>query len=438
MLVFISCAAIGFLVWFMWRMYRSHPYSIYPILFPCIILVWEGVSVAFLESGVYSPELYITTRWTGATLRYVAALFTFLGAYWIVFHFMVSGKWRERVTKSAPEEAPELVNWAICALGLATGLVLLYYMPSGPVESKSKYIVENPQAIRDFVLKYMPFIGFALGFAAANTRNLACRFATYASAVCILGSLVLFGNKFSGLISFFAPMFLTYAAIATFAPAERKLFGLNQKQQAWAGAAALVGIMAFSMAKYLAVADLAGMDYLIERVFILQGGIWWYTDYQAFFGSYHPGFDAFVEFSRQHDYHKNSSLMYLMSRAIGYDLTYKIFFVDISLYTGAFPAVFYELFGKTGPVVAGAVAGAATGICNAYLVRKILRRQFILAMVAFSLYLPIMSVMDGGEFTQLFSYTLLVKLLVLLIIELVVRVLTYDVRFPRLQAATHA
>jgi hypothetical protein len=85
-----NIALIGLFVALVLRMYKDIPYALMPVAGIAIVLAWQGVSVAYLEKGAYSPELMLTTYWTGATIRYVLAILSFLLAYWAVFRAVVS------------------------------------------------------------------------------------------------------------------------------------------------------------------------------------------------------------------------------------------------------------------------------------------------------------------------------------------------------------
>jgi hypothetical protein len=164
--------------------------------------------------------------------------------------------------------------------------------------------------------------------------------------------------------------------------------------------------------------ETAGIQYIAERVFVLQGGIWWNTDNSAVHGLYQPGFKEFADFVRGEGYFTGSSLKYLMSRAIGYDLTNKIFTIDNALFTGTFPAIFYEIGGRFGPVLFGALSGAIIAVFAGYATRKVLQGQVLLTIVALGIYLPISNIAAAAEFTPLASLGLLAKIGVVACLEL--------------------
>jgi len=420
----LNIALIGIFVLLVLGMYKDNPYALMPVVSVAIILAWQGVSVAYLETGAYSPELMLTTYWTGATIRYVLAIVSFLLAYWAVFRLIVNRRWirshqgNAQSMNNAERFAAPLIF--ICLLGI---LVLLVYAPRGAIDSRSKFLVDNPNSLRNLLLGYQPYLTLVLGYASGVTSKPRIRMLGYASLLLMLLVLYLYGNKFSAIVETFFYFCLPFLALVKFRPIDRKMFGWTMRRQlVVAGAVLLLTVSAGVVRQVQYVhssgTQNAGAEYLAQRVFILQGGIWWHTDNEAIHGSYQPGFKEFRNFVRNENYFPDSSLMYLMTKAIGYDLTYKIFMIDDSLFTGTFPSIFYEIGGKTGPVLLGGLTGIILALAAGYATRKILLGQVMLTIVAIGIYLPISDVASAAEFTPLASYGLLTKIGIVVCLEL--------------------
>lgn len=408
----------------LWWLHRENRFSIIPILFPSIILCWQGLSVAFLETGVYSPELYMTTLYSGGTIRFVSAVLIFLFSYGWVFNFIVNDNRVVRRFGTVTDRISfESRNMFFVSVAFISGIILFIYAPNGEVLSRSRLLTENPVFIRDFIFKYLPAISFFLGLAAGTTKKQSIRSLCFVILFFYLYILVCYGNKFSGLFGVISFFLIAYYTMMRLFPIKRPVFWITARKQLLIGVLIFTIFMGLGIGKYLGSGGGAeAAQYLFERVLILQGGIWWHTDYVAMFGIDRPGFNDFYSFMKSVEFHPNSSLMYLMTKAIGHELTYKIFFLHGSLYTGAFPAIFYEFFGFLSVIIFSAVSGGCIAFASGYLIRTIVRRNVLLLVGAFYIYVPIVNIMDAGEFLQLFSINLLIKIMLVCMLELVCKV----------------
>jgi hypothetical protein len=422
----INFASAGVILLLLWRIGRDNRFAVIPIFLPFLILIWEVVSVAYLELGAYSPELQFTTRQTGATLRLVFALSCFLMAYWLVFRAIVSRKWLAQMPNdTGGSDNVEALAWWMTAAAIATAFLLLANIPPGVLESRSRALVEHPSFLRDKLLAYHPIVGLVLGFAAGVTARSRTRLLSYAGFALHLLTLYLYGNKFSGLLAFVFPFALSFLPLVYRLDRERTVFGLGIGVQVAIASTFVAAMIGMGIYRYFIILESAAHGYVMTRVFVLQGGMWWFTDYTATHGSYLPGPRSLIDFTVAQNFHPNSGLMYLMTRAIGWNLTKKIFFVDVSLYTGTFPSLFYVL-GAAGPPSLCAFLGVVIGSVSAYLTRKILRLQLWRMLLALTLFLPVFSLLDPGEFTQLYSIAFPVKLAAILLAEFVL----YTIALP--------
>jgi hypothetical protein len=420
----LNIALLGIFVAILWRMYKDTPYALMPIASIVLVLTWQGVSVAYLETGVYSPELMLATHRTGATLRYVAAISSFVLAYWVVFRGMLSRRWLagHQSDVRSLEKADRLAA-PLILIGLGAMVALLAWAPRGDIASRSQFLVQNPVYLRDRLLDYQPYLALILGYATGVALKARTRILGYMTLLLMLTVLYLYGNKFSGITEAFVFFCVPFVALVKFRPMDRSVFGLSVKRQALIATMALTMLVVAGLVRQIQYFQIMGSEktgaqYLAERVFVLQGGIWWNTDNSAIHGLYEPGFKQFIHFVQEEKYFPDSSLMYLMTRAIGYDLTYKIFTFDNSLFTGAFPAIFYEIGGRYGPIVFSGLTGAIIALSAGYVARKILLGQVLLALVAFGIYLPFSNLASAAEFTPLLSFGLLAKFAIIGFIEL--------------------
>ena len=124
-------------IFILYRMFKDNFYSVFPIVIPFISVISIGISVAYLETGVYSSELLLTTRQTGGTVRYVLAISAFLLAYWFIFRLIVSKKWIAYQKKvSQKKHRNEIINKFIVIIGIGIAILLLSYVPKNAWEEE--------------------------------------------------------------------------------------------------------------------------------------------------------------------------------------------------------------------------------------------------------------------------------------------------------------
>jgi hypothetical protein len=406
-----------------YKMYKDSIYTVIPICFPLLGLIWMGISIAYLETGRYAPIIFSSTYLTGAAIRYVVAISVFLLTYWCAFRLIINKKWlsNNRI-KLAEVHTSEAINMFILVIGLAGILILIFHLPEERPDARVAYTLENPSFIRDLTFGYLPVIGFLFGFAAAVTYSARIRTLSYILATFIVVIIFLFGHKFSGIISYFQYFFVSYFIIAHFFLRDRPISIMRKVKKN------IIIIILSSIITLLVIAGIVKeasisnkdiIEYLANRLFIEQGAMWWFTDYHTVYGSNLTGWGYFMDFVKSIDYDSNLSLIYLMAKSIGWASTYKIVFINKGILTGAFPAIFYEIGGVCGPVVFSAVSGIIIAIFAGYMTRKLIQKQFILLVIAVYMFAPVVSLIDSGEFLHLFRYQFIIKIICAIFLELI-------------------
>lgn len=405
-------------IFILYRMFKDNYYSVFPIIVPFIGVFSIGISIAYLETGVYLSELFITAWQTGGTVRYVLAISAFLLAYWFIFGLIVNKKWIAYQKKRFLEKRNnEIINKFIVILGIGTAILFFSYVPKEVVESRNLFLVDNPSTVRDFIWAYLPFISLYLGFAAGCTKRSITRVGSYLSVVLIILALYGFGHKFSAIISFIGSFAISFFIFLKFIPMRRQVFGIELRGQFIFAIIAMILLIVMGIYRYVNIAEYNITEYLINRIFVLPGGIWWFTDYETIHGLGQINIQDFIDFINSGDYDKNLSLIYLMTKAIGTDLTYKIVFIHHGLYTGAFPASFYIIGGTTAVVLFSIISGIVIAVISGHLVRKLIKRQVVLLLISFSIYLPVIAILESGEFMHLLSIKLIIRIIILLVLE---------------------
>lgn len=421
--LWLDIAAIAGLVLLIARMIWKNPVAFFPIGSILLVQIWESISVAYLETGTYTPELLLETHRTGATFRFVFAIALFVLAYWATFRALLNRNWKSRLNaQSAKLNSATRLALPMILAALAATLLLAVFVPREAVDLRSRYLHDHPNFLRDELLAYLPTVTLILGLGCGLARTARARILGYTTMLLILTVLYLFGNKFSEITESFFLFCIPLVACIHFYPMDRKVFGMSlRRQMLFAGCAVLalvtMGVLRQINQAQLASSDTQGEEYLMQRVFIAQGGIYWFTDNQIVHGASQPRLAEFLQFVRDENYSKNSSLMYLMSLAIGYDLTWKIFTINNSLFTGAFPSIFFIIGGRYGPFFLCPLVGVIVGAITAYSLRKMLQGQLLLAVLAFSIFAPVQGFASSAEFTGFLSWGFATKLFLLLTAE---------------------
>lgn len=377
-----------------------------------------GLSLSYLETGVYSSELFTYTEPTGATGRYIFAICGFLVTYFFVFNFIVNEKWIKIQEKIINKRNDELFYKIISIIGLGIAILYFSYIPRETVESRNLYLIEHPDPVRNLIMKYLPFIGLYLGLAAGFSKRKFTKITTYLSVVVIVLSLYLFGHKASAFISFLSIFAIPYLVISILYLNKHSFCKTFFTKKILFAFITLIAFIFFGIMRYVNIAQIELFDYLKDRLLCFQGGIWWTTDYQIFYTKNDVWLDNFIQFFLTTDYTNNISLIYLMEKAIGEQLTNKIVFLHCGIYSGGFPASFY-IFGKNGPIIFSLITGIISAIACGCLIKKIIRRQYIFLIFYFYLYLYVITISTSGEFVQIFSIKFAFYLFLVILAEYV-------------------
>ncbi len=413
---------------------RKVPFAL-PALAPVFLFtLWQAVSSAHLESGVYSFELFTRTYATGATWRLVTAFAALILCYWIPFHLYKSP--RASGSDEGSSGQARLLSPALVAALACAALIVLWYAPSGPVSSRNQFIAETHSPIRDMVFKYLPLLAFGGGISAALSKNIPLTAAAYASALLSVFSMTRFGHKFSGLLDLLFPfsipvlimvfrrtgdkryirvLLLLLSSLLFFSAAlSRTAFSsyLDMRREGW-----MEMRPRLSGASNLEVT----LNYIKDRVFVLQGGLWWATDRNIITRGERYGLDAMLDYAgKMTDKSLAPSNAFITEKAIGKEKT-EYLLERYTQYTAAAPAVFYAMAGPAGPVLMYSLSGLILGLASLYICRKIFQAHILRALIAFTLFIPVQNFILAGEPGRLSPRNLAVKALLLLVLELAAR-----------------
>ncbi|HBE88814.1 MAG TPA: hypothetical protein DDW67_06700, partial [Elusimicrobia bacterium] len=359
-------------------------------------MFWQLVSVSFLEAGAYTPELMVWTYTTGAASRLSVALFFLLTGGWVGFRLFFNGP-KEKFKGVYPEWTLVL---SILIL-IISSTVLFFYAPSDLSMWRATFLAENQSALRDVLLKYLPLLSFLGGVSSVSSVQPTLRLSGYISMCYLLSVLVLYGHKFSGLVSVLFPFLLGTGFSLYYLLKDTHLVRETLKRVffllIFSGLMMVRGFFLYLAAHYqeasspgvLSKSEIAHSltSYLTERILLLQGAMWWVVD------------RSIVKDANSYSWTKvwNYSFTCTSDRPFNSFLTEKYAGADRLRYLrerrvyfeGTSPAIYYELLGPAGPVLSFFVFGFVYSCFVVYLVRRLTTGNLVHVALIFITLMPI-------------------------------------------------
>ncbi|MEO9849678.1 DUF6418 domain-containing protein [Reichenbachiella sp.] len=301
---------------------------------------------------------------------------------------------------------------------LKTGVPLLNSM-----DRASYWKMIEPIPVVYTLLSNFLFISFLIGycFAFEKVRTGSANLPLIQFALLIL-FFVLSGNKFSALLALITN-FLIVPVFFGF----QKSFNWK-KVVKWGGLSILffAGAILIQSSTYSLDGDFYGkygiFSYLFQRVFILQGEIWWKT-YQDIivnnqFDSNHIWQEIRNVFSLETDGY--TGLRYLMAQSAQGDFIYNIIKNGKYLYTGAFPAIILVTFPLIFVLPVLYILGKGFGYIIMSFKRLIFSNSLIRIYLIYIIYKTYNSMILGGAFDAFFIATNIGRILILLAIAILI------------------
>ena len=243
--------------------------------------------------------------------------------------------------------------------------------------------------------------------------------------------LILIGNKYSALI-----LFLVYFLVPIVMTTNRSF--VSGKNLIYIGVIFLFIVLGTSLLhaqKYSYINNIGGGllgDYLFQRIFVLQGGIWHKTfDLIVYQGQYDLN-HFFVEVKNILGLQssKYTGLKHLMVFTTKGDFIFKVIRGEY-LYTGGFPAILLATFNWMlyFPVFYLLARFYVFIINNLY--RAVVSKNMLILYISFGLYISYNTMLITGDFDSFFSIATLVKMIILFFLIYSVPFIS-KVRFRRL------
>jgi hypothetical protein len=423
---------------------KRNKYSIMPLITIFPLIYWQIISVAYLEIGCYSFELNTITHFTGATLRFVIYFSLFLIFYSYTFNFLFS-----KYIPKVEIKKPVIINKNIFFIFfhfsmLLVLLILFYYSPDQIPESPALFLSENKIYIRDFILKYLVIINFIFGILILHNQKNIFIFLTYIEEIILVFILSKFGHKFSYIIDVLFPFIFVLFILIINKFKEHKLiikhviglfflfiFSIIIIKQSFGNYIKLhvFGAKVFEQSSTHPKQSSTHPEqsstiknYIKIRILILQGGLFWITDKRIFVEKDKTNIKELIKYLKTTKDEQPLNL-FITQKAIGEEKT-KYLIKKKVRYTGSSPAIYYEIFGRYGPLIFFPIIGILLGISFFYCFYKILNGEFLLSILSFSIFVPIYNLTLNGDLTK-FSVNFLIKLLLVFLLE------AYNIRLKK-------
>ncbi|MEQ6121660.1 DUF6418 domain-containing protein [Reichenbachiella sp. MALMAid0571] len=401
---------------------RAH---VFPLLYLIIISSWILSSVYALDfGGTYIFELRITSFESLATSALVLCNIVFFEG---VFSYLV----KKNYYLTPEVKKPLILPKHLQLLGYITNILILvmygsFFFTGVPLLSgmdrASYWNMISGVPIINFVLGNYLLISFLVGLKYAYMKKLGkdVRWSIF-QLISIILFFILAGNKFSALFSIITNFLVSPTFLGVFDT-------ISFKRLLKIGFA----IIGFFLITILIQSNTYGLSseaygeykifsYLFQRVFVLQGEIWWKTFQDVimegnFNGSHFQEELNAILFNNLEPY---TGLKYLMVEAANGDFIYEILEGNY-LYTGAFPAIIIATFSKILVFPVLFALGRFLAILLLTFKELHYKRSFLRIYLIYVLYSTCLSMILGGTFGNFFMMTNLLRVLMLMGIALLI------------------
>lgn len=231
------------------------------------------------------------------------------------------------------------------------------------------------------------------------------------------------GHKFSGLLELFLSYLTPIWIRSNFKYNISKFFNLRFMLYAFI---ALILLLSTVMMHYLNITESQENAYnlLIDRIFAMQGHIWWsvqnHVSLHGFYDEQHWLNEVAAIFYPAGVSPNDTGMKYLMINILGFDVANKIFERGY-LFTMAYPAILLASFNLPLVAVMQIIMGCFFYNILDKLSNSIERCYFIRALLIFTVVVPFITVLGSGALSILFTFGVLIKLLLFYFIELMER-----------------
>lgn len=375
---------------------------LYILFVPALDYLWMILSIGYLETGKYQWELMIETYFVGALPAYMLFIVIFIIGIKIGF---------DKALKNLlnVQKTPSNINKILIILLLIFMIFLMINIPFDKTYLDKRYINNNPTVIIEIYFWLLPYISLYLGYIYVN-RRLFNKNIIYLliliNIICIVG----LGNKYSLIVSQLSFFLLSYSIVVM---SKKDVIAISTIFK-W-----LVILVGSTFILYIYNKMNVDPDWyqnLLDRLFLLQGGIWWYA-YNDYINAGRATLAGLIDYWNMFPNEKNISIGYFMQENIGLAETRNIIENHKSYYSGAFPAIFL-IFSKN--IIICLLMLLVYGYSLGYLYGKIFKNlssgHIFTAFIIFSILLNLNQTAGNGDITFIFNINFYFKILLLIII----------------------
>ncbi|MBS1578879.1 MAG: oligosaccharide repeat unit polymerase [Bacteroidetes bacterium] len=405
-------------------MLKKYGFLLLPVMPILFIFLWQIFSVYYLDfGGVYSFELNLTTHPTCATTGLIFFSFIFLITYEYIF---LKFALRNKSTTSSffihQSNRYVYISYyiiitfciilflALAAYFISTGIPLF----SGENRADFNSRIEKVP-ILNFLYNNMRTLIFFLGYILCFRLRKQHKYIIFFFVGLFFLVLVLSGNKFSALFDL-CVNFLMAPSIFII----RKKIPVTKLMLYFSlGIIVILSIVFIQSFKYsyiLSDGNSNIFQYLAERVFILQGGIWWRTFFLVSIEKInwynHLSTELQSLISSQHSGY--TGLKFLMEQASEARNIYELLDYGQFMFTGGSPAIFLATFGKFFSLAVFFLFSIVFSLLLRGLMFIIKFKYLIIIYIYFCFFYNFLIMINAGEFSVFFTLGDLFRLLIIL------------------------
>jgi hypothetical protein len=366
------------------------------LFFSFIDFIWTAFSITYLEMGSYEWELQTKTEFNGATFLYLLLIFIFLLGLSSTFYYILRNAKRS--------ESPPILSKSFLLISI---LLPLYFLSQIPIKYTiyDKHLIDR---INFSVINYywfLPFFYLYFGYFCSHIytfkrlRNILFLIAFITNTLTI----ILTGNKYSLLASAFSFFAIGFSIrpMLYYRPIRLSKIILPL------GIIFFITISLYSI--NLMDSNPDWFIFIIDRVFNLQGGLWWAT-YRDWVENKFE-FNHLISYWKQFPNENNITIKFLMSHFLGL-IESRTIIDNHSIYSGGFPAVFLLLSNNLLIVITFVLFyGVGLGFLYGSIVKNLLIKNFIEVFFLFLIFLNFSQLHMNGDFSNILSSNFFIKLL---------------------------
>ncbi len=401
--------------------FKKYPRYFTFFLFVSFMQLWALISCFYNDTGIYNLELFRFTEQTMATTR-LGIMYVLFNIGFIAMAYIIGDKAlinREYTLKGGKIHLGNFTLLIYFGV-LAIALYLVYRLSVNGIPifaglDRLRY-VKQAGTIEQLLVVYGQLIAFMLGLFGNHRKLFSFPNVVFAG---FLVYAVLTGHKFSFLfillISYTTPLFIRYV----YAHSDFKLFRFRYMMVATVVCTVFL-LLAYNTYRRIFDGFEGAQTLLVNRVFAMQGEMWWAIDYdRTTFDTYdsrHWQTELARVLSPESTPVEEVGMRYLMVQAVGPKKAYMLF-DNGYLYTMTYPAILIATMPYLLAGIIQLLAGCFFFVLLYYLYYSIIYKHHIRSLIAFLIIIPFVTVLFTGNFFVFLSIGIGIKLLILITLE---------------------